>query len=228
MTVTVPVIAGLAAGIAFVMLFAFGGQLDSIQSVYRGLYTAEADGSMIAITPIAVKEERCSDCIEFQSWDAEAYIQKTGKSAVKAEFLTQSVTVQRGRYAEVPLLIKHMGGVNSERYVSVRVLPPSGYTLYPRSVAEAGAEEERIEAAKTGTLLKGIDMAQFVVASDPVSIQVGSQQIVNVRFVVPDNIPDEASGTFVPILLQVATQSADSQVSVYNDNAGIELIIVHS
>jgi hypothetical protein len=223
------VIAGMSAGIAFVILFAsFGGQLASNQSVYRGLYMAEADGSKIAITPLKVEEESCSDCIALKSWDAESYVRETGKSAVKAEFLIKSVTLQRGSYADVPLLIKHMGGDNSERYVSVRVMPPIGYTLYPKSVAEATTEEERFEAAKAGTMLNGgIDMAQFVVASDPVNIQVGSQQIVHVRFIVPDNIPVEANGTYVPILLEVTTQSAEGQDSVYNENTGIELIIVH-
>ncbi|HXG06457.1 MAG TPA: hypothetical protein VNI77_03930 [Nitrososphaera sp.] len=190
---------------------------------------AEADGSNIAITPIKVEEEGCSDCIVVKLWDAESYIQETGRSAVKAEFLTKTITLQRGGYADVPLLIKHMGGDNSDRYVSVRVMPPAGYTYYPKSVAESTTEEERFEAARAGTILNGgIDMAQFVVPSDPVSIQVGSQQLVNVRFVVPENIPDEATGTFVPVLLEIVTQSGSSPDSVYNENAGIELIIVHS
>jgi hypothetical protein len=227
-------IAGLAVGIAFVVVFASvgAGQLASIQSVYRGLYMAEADGSKIAIVPIKAKEESCSFCINLQTWeDAEAYVRETGKSAVEAEFLVKSITLQRGSYADVPLRIKHLGGDNSERYVSVRVMPPEGYIYYPKPVGESTTEEERFEAARTGTILRGaVDMAGFVVPqSEPVNIQVGSQQIVNVRFVVPDDISEQANGTFVPVLLEIGTQSGTtSPDSVYNVNAGIELNIAHS
>jgi hypothetical protein len=107
------VIAGLATGIAFVVLFAsFGGLLSMHKGVYQGLYMEEADGSKIAITPINAKEENC-ECIVFQVWDAERYVQETGRSAVKAEFLVQNITVQKGSYADVPLLLKHVGGDNS-------------------------------------------------------------------------------------------------------------------
>jgi hypothetical protein len=57
---------------------------------------------------------------------------------------------------------------------------------------------------------------------------VGNQQIVNVRFIVPDNIPQGADGTFVPVSLEVTTQSGSSPDSILNENTGIDLIIVHS
>ena len=189
---------------------------------------AEADGSKVAINPITVKKESC-DCIVLNLMDEETYLRDTGRSVVKAEFLTESVSLQRGSYADVSLLVKHLGGVNSERYVTVRVMPPAGYTLYPKSVAETTTEEQRFEAAKSQTILRGgIDMAQFVMPGAPVEIQVGNQQVVNVRFVVPEDIPDEVNGTFVPVLLEVTTPSAESPDSVYDANAGIELIILHS
>jgi hypothetical protein len=191
----IPVIAGLAVGIAFVILFASSGDLlTSNQSVYRELYMAEDDGSKIAINPIAVKKESC-ECIVMNLMDTETYLRESGRSVVKAEFLSESVNLQRGNYADVPLLVKHLGGDNSERYVTVRVMPPAGYTLYPKSVAETTTEEQGFEAAKSKTILGGgIDMAQFVMPGAPIDIQVGSQQLVNVRFVVPEDLPDEVDG----------------------------------
>jgi hypothetical protein len=224
------VTAGLAIGIAFVILFAsFGGQEASIPSVYQGLYMAEADGGRVAIKPINIEEESCSGCIFLKFWDAETYVEETERSAVNAKFLVNNVTLQKGSYAEVPLLLKHMGGDSSERYVSIRVLPPTGYTLYPKSVAESTTVEERLEAAKTATMLRGgVDLARFVVASDPVNIQVGSQQTVNVRFVVPEDTPAEVNSAFVPILLEATTQSSASHDSVFLESTGMDLIIVHS
>jgi hypothetical protein len=224
--VIVPAIGGLAAGIVLIILFAsFDSQLFSKQeNIYRGMYMVEADGK-IDITPARV-EQGCSNCITLQVWDAETYVRETGKSTVKAEFLVQNVTVQRGGYADVPLRLVHVGGSNYEPYVEVRVLPPVGYTLYPKSVAESSTEEERFEAAKAGTMLRGgIDIAQFVLPTDPVIIKVGSQEIINVRFVVPANIVKEVDGTFVPILLEVTMQSSSSQDSIFNGSTGIELII---
>ncbi|MGH9878946.1 MAG: hypothetical protein ACRD5H_15055, partial [Nitrososphaerales archaeon] len=61
--------------------------------------------------------------------------------------------------------------------------------------------------------------------TEPVSIDVGSEQIVNVHFVVPANIPAEVDGTFVPIQLEVTTQSG-SEDAVFVENTGIELIVV--
>jgi hypothetical protein len=51
-------------------------------------------------------------------------------------------------------------------------MPPEGYAYYPRSVTEATTEQERFEAAKSGDILNGaIDMAQFVIPSDPVNVR---------------------------------------------------------
>jgi hypothetical protein len=185
-----PVIAGLAVGIVLISLFAMlSGQIVANKSVYRGLYLAEADGSKIAINPVAIREdgEDCQ-CIVLQFWDTDRFIRETGGSAVKAQFLVQNITLQRGGYAEAPLLIQHLGGAKAEHYVTVRAVPPTGYTLYPKPVAESTTEMERFEAAETGTILRGaIDMAEFVVPSNPITIQVGGEQIVNVRFVVPED-----------------------------------------
>lgn len=219
-----PVVAGLVVGIAFVILFAsFGVQLPSLyRSVYQGLYMVQADGTRIDITPV-MPEEECPNCIVLQFFEADEYVRETGKSAVTARFLTENVTVHRGSYADIPLLLTHIGGTDSERNVAVRVVPPTGYILYPKSVAQATTEEERFEAAKAGTRLNGgIDLAQFVLATDPLVISVGSEKTINVRFVVPADMPDEVDGTFIPIMLEIQS-SADQEV--LHENTGIELII---
>ncbi|HKU49785.1 MAG TPA: hypothetical protein VJP79_07530 [Nitrososphaera sp.] len=226
------VIAGLAVGILLITLFAMlSGQIVANKSVYRGLYSAEADGSKIAINPVAIREEEDGEdcgCIVLQFWDTARFIRETGGSAVKAQFLVQNITLQKGGYAEAPLLIQHLGGGKAEHYVTVRAVPPTGYTLYPKSVAESTTEEERIEVAKTNTIIRGaIDMAEFVVPSDPVTIQVGGEEIVNVRFVVPDGVPNE--DTWVPVMLEVTTESGTiNPESISREDAGIDLIIVPS
>jgi hypothetical protein len=95
------------------------------------LYFVEADGSRIALEPIDIERKSCSNCIVMEFWDAEKYVYETGKSTVKAEFLDNNITLQRGGHADVPLLLKHMRGTNSERYVSVRVKPHQGILCTP-------------------------------------------------------------------------------------------------
>lgn len=160
---------------------------------------------------------------------AESYVKATGNSAVKAEFPTKMVQLKKGTSTTVNVVIKHIGGANAKPTSDVSVSPPTGYILLPKSVAEKTTPEERLSAATTGKMISGgIDMASLLTigASErSLHLAANTQNSVQVKISLPDNLPDELVGTgfHIPILLN-AVDAAGNQIVVENNGIDVEVI----
>ncbi|WP_337861510.1 hypothetical protein [Nitrososphaera sp.] len=164
--------------------------------------------------------------------NAEEHVNQTGKSAVKVELPINEVKVKKGSTATVNVNIKHIGGENGSSYANVKVLPPTGYLLYPPSLAKSTSFEQRQEAMLTGKQVPGsIDLGTLItyagLNNNSIAIPKGNIQSVVMNISIPNTLPGELVGTGfpVPIILQVTDDRGNSDtVLVENSSVNVEVI----
>jgi hypothetical protein len=160
----------------------------------------------------------------------ESYLADGGRAAVVMELPTKHVIISKGEDATAPVVLRHLSGSNNpSSFVDVKLSPPNGYIYYSASLAKSTTEEQRMEAAMTGNLITGsIDLGTFVEFDDASAnpkIDADATSIVQARFVVPANIPDEMIGQTIqlPIILSAFDDKGD-EVFTQNDLLEVEIV----
>jgi hypothetical protein len=121
-----------------------------------------------------------------------------------------------------------LGGVNAEPSVTVKVSPPTGYILLPKSVAETTTPEQRLQAAQTGHIIPGgIDLGSLMTftglpADRSMSIAANNEQIVQVRISLPADFPAEMVGRGFHIPIMVEAMAGDGSMIVAENN-GVDI-----
>ncbi|MGH9878391.1 MAG: hypothetical protein ACRD5H_12210 [Nitrososphaerales archaeon] len=178
----------IAGSLALAVLFSYQGEAKQVEAVVQNQPSDQGDG------------------IGLQFSEPEEYVNETGKSAVKVEVASEAVSIKRGSSANIEVVAKHLGGANADQSITVKVLPPIGYTLYPPSVGKSTTPEQRYEATRSGTVLAGgIDLGKFmsIVGADQKAVAKNSQQVYSVMISVPKDLPDELLGEiFIPINIE--------------------------
>lgn len=188
------------------------------------------DAQAVVQAPPAVAAEEDANT-SMKPMTAESYVQETGKSAVKAEFPVKEIQLKRGTSGTVNVHIKHLGGVNAESSVTVKVSPPTGYILLPKSVAETTTPEQRLQAAQTGQIIPGgIDLSSLMTftglpADRSMSIAANNEQIVQVRISLPADFPAEMVGRGFHIPIIVEAIAGDGSMIVAENN-GLDIQVV--
>ncbi len=198
------------AGLLIATMFIFVGPI-------RPLQPAQA----------VVEEPPTEGNISLRVLEAGSFVQETGKSAVKAEFISKEVSVVRGNTVTVQARVQHVGGENAEPSINVKVLPPIGYVLYPPSLAKSTTPEERIQAAETGRLVAGsIDLGQLVTIVGPSekAVEKAGEHVFQIQISVPKDFSDEmvGSGFHIPLVVQATDNSGNP---IFTDSTGIDVTV---
>jgi hypothetical protein len=133
------------------------------------------------------------------------YLTETGKSVVKIEWPSEKVSIKKGSEVNLAPMAKHLAGANADQSVTVRVLPPDGYVLYPPSVAESTTSEQRFEAQIAGTPLPGgIDLGTLLRINAPndKAVSKGDSGAFDISITIPENFPDTVKEFELPIIVE--------------------------
>lgn len=206
-TLAVVAVAGIIA-----LLFVFVAPI-------RPMQTAQA----------VVEEPKTEDTanISFQFFEPESYVEQTGKSAVVVQVTSERIPLQRGDSTNIEVLARHLGGENADQSVNVKVLLPTGYTLYPPSVAKSTTPEDRFDAAKAGTILPGgIDLREFMSISgeSEKAVAESTEQLFTVTIRVPADLPDELVGEEIYIPINVETTDGSGN-AVPGKSTGVMVVV---
>lgn len=199
------------------------------------LVAAASSPARIAQATVIEPIDTTDGSITSNAMTAEEYAEATKKSAIKSEFVTKEVQIQRGTSQSIDVLIKHIGGEEAEQTATVTISAPYGYILLPKSVAESTTFEERVEAARTGKVLTGgIDLGTFVKVDESaasegqssmtVMLAKNTERMISVQISIPEDLSAELVGTgfHIPVVLEAS--GTDGKAIVVENN-GVDVVI---
>lgn len=212
-----------AMAITMIALAAIAGIISSVGLLSPQGQTGQAE-AVVQAPPAADK----TDQIAFQIADPRSYVEQTGKSAIVAEIVSEKVSAQRGGSANIQVFAKHLAGANGDQSINVKVLPPTGYILYPPSVAASTTPEQRVEAARTGSLIPGsIDLSDFmaIAGASEKAVAKSAQQTFDIVISVPKDLPDELLGQEIYIPINISATDSDG-IDIPGEGTGVMVVVI--